>query len=326
MEAYASLSRQSVVASSSDLRGTGFAIAGSLALFIIGLTSLLLWRQRGNPILELERALNAGEFVPYYQPIVDIKTGKLRGAEVLARWRKPDGTVVLPGLFIPLFESSGLIIELTRTLMRKVCQELGPAFEARPHLKVGFNLAACHLVDEVIVKDVDRIFRRSPIRLSQVVLEITERQPIEDLTVTRRVIAALQGIGIRIAIDDVGTGHAGLSYVLKLGVDIIKIDKMFIDAVGTDRNSTTIIETLIDLADNMRMEIIAEGIENFEQVVHLRELGIRAAQGYVFAPPLPGSSFLQLVDATDPVATDKPSADITDADRYISPHKAAALG
>ena len=114
-------------------------------------------------------------------------------------------------------------------------------------------------------------------------------------------IAALQGLGVRVAIDDVGTGHSGLSYMLKLGVDIIKIDKMFVDAIGTDRNSTTIIETLIDLAHNMRMDIIAEGVETFEQVLHLRELGIRAAQGYVFAPPLPGVSFLQLVEAIAPL-------------------------
>ena len=94
---------------------------------------------------------------------------------------------------------------------------------------------------------------------------------------------------------------AGLSYMLKLGVDIIKIDKMFVDAIGTDRNSTTIVETLVDLAHNMRMDVVAEGVENFEQVMHLRELGIRSAQGYVFAPPLPGSAFLQLVEAIDPL-------------------------
>ena len=117
--------------------------------------------------------------------------------------------------------------------------------------------------------------------------EVTERQPIENLTETRRVIAALQGLGCKVAIDDVGTGHSGLSYMLKLGVDVIKIDKMFIDSLGTDRYSNTIIETLIDLAQNMRMDVVAEGVESFEQVVHLRELGIRAAQGYVFAPPLP---------------------------------------
>ena len=138
---------------------------------------------------------------------------------------------------------------------------------------------------------------------------MTERQPLENLTETRRVIAALQGLGVQVAIDDVGTGHSGLSYMLKLGVDIIKIDKMFIDSLGTDRNSNTIIETLIDLAQNMRMEIIAEGVESFEQVVHLRELGIRAAQGYVFSPPLPGSAFLQLVEAIDPLKSRRASAD-----------------
>ena len=136
------------------------------------------------------------------------------------------------------------------------------------------------------------IFEGSPVRLDQVVLEVTERQPLENLTETRRVVAALQGLGVSIAIDDVGTGHSGLSYMLKLGADLIKIDKIFIDAIGTDRNSTTIIETLIDLARNMRMDIVAEGVESFEQVVLLRDLGIQAAQGYVFAPPLPASSLL----------------------------------
>ena len=144
-------------------------------------------------------------------------------------------------------------------------------------------------------------FSGSLIKLSQVVLELTERDPIENFTATRQVIAALQGLGVRIAIDDVGTGHSGLSYMLKLGVDIIKIDKMFVDAIGTDRNSTTIVETLVDLAHNMRMDVVAEGVENFEQVMHLRELGIRSAQGYVFAPPLPGSAFLQLIEAIDPL-------------------------
>ena len=197
-----------------------------------------------------------------------------------------------------------MIIDLTRALMRRVCKEAGAEFARRPHLKVAFNLTARHFGNEDIVEDVRRIFNKSQIRLSQVVLEVTERQPLENLTETRRVIAALQGLGVRVAIDDVGTGHSGLSYMLKLGVDIIKIDKMFIDAIGTDRNSNTIIETLIDLAQNMRMEIIAEGVESFEQVVHLRELGVRAAQGYVFAPPLPGSAFLQLVEAIDPLKSD----------------------
>jgi sensor c-di-GMP phosphodiesterase-like protein len=204
-------------------------------------------------------------------------------------------------MFIPLAESSGLIIDITRALMRRVIQEAGAVLGQRPHLKIGFNLTAQHFANEEIVDDVRNIFsNKSPLRLSQIVLEVTERQPIENLTETRRIVAALQGLGVKVAIDDVGTGHSGLSYMLKLGVDIIKIDKMFIDAIGTDRNSNTIIETLIDLAQNMRMEVVAEGVESFEQVVHLRDIGIRAAQGFVFSPPLPTSAFLQLVETIDP--------------------------
>ncbi len=284
-----------------DLEWLGLFAKIAVALILLGFALLIPRRQINNPVAALERALEAGELIPYYQPIVDIRSGQLRGAEVLVRWRRPDGTLILPGAFIPLAESSGLILPMTRALMRHVCDEAGAAIGARPGLKITFNFAAQLFREESIVKEVRNIFAGTPIDLSQVVLELTERDPIENLTETRRVIAALQGIGVRIAIDDVGTGHSGLSYMLKLGVDIIKIDKMFVDAIGTDRNSTTIVETLIDLADNMRMDVVAEGVENFEQVIHLRELGIRSAQGYVFAPPLPGSAFLKLVETIDPL-------------------------
>ena len=135
--------------------------------------------------------------------------------------------------------------------------------------------------------------------MQQLVLEVTERAPLPDLDEARRVIASLQELGAKVAIDDVGTGHGGLSYLLKLGVDIIKIDKMFVDAIGTERYSQTIIETLVELARTMNMEVIAEGVERIEQVEYLRRKGVYEAQGYVFAPPLPVNSYLALVDAMD---------------------------
>ncbi|MFA6268099.1 MAG: EAL domain-containing protein [Pseudolabrys sp.] len=291
--------RDRVVTGESDLKWLGLFVTG-VAVALLGLfAALIANRSPHNPVADMERALAAGEFVPYYQPIVDITTGQLRGAEVLVRWKKADGSIALPGSFIPLAESSGLIRAMTYDLMRRVSEEAGPAIGLRPGLKIAFNFASKLFADDTIVKDVYGIFARSPIKMSQVVLEVTERDPIENFAVTRQIVAALQSLGVRIAIDDVGTGHSGLSYMLKLGVDIIKIDKMFVDAIGTDRNSTTIIETLVDLAHNMRMDVVAEGVENFEQVMHLREIGIRAAQGYVFAPPLPGSAFLKLVEAMD---------------------------
>jgi sensor c-di-GMP phosphodiesterase-like protein len=309
-----SMSRERLNAGYSDLRWLGLFATGAIIIILTVFSMLMPRRRPGDPVAELERALQAGEFVPYYQPIVDIRSGQLRGAEVLVRWRKPDGTLVYPGSFIPLAESSGLIRAMTRDLMKRVCLEAGSALSLRPALKVSFNFAGQLFSDDSIVKDVVKIFSGSPIRLSQVVLEVTERDPIENFTATRQTIAAFQGLGVRIAIDDVGTGHSGLSYMLKLGVDIIKIDKMFVDAIGTDRNSTTIVETLVDLAHNMRMDVVAEGVENFEQVMYLRELGVRSAQGYVFAPPLPGKSFLQLIEATDPLAAGaEPAIAIVDA-------------
>ena len=309
LQAVVSASSVSLAANQGDLRALGTIASGLIAIVILALAVLLPRRERDNPIDEIERAMKAGEFVPYFQPIVDIRSGRLRGAEVLIRWCKSDGTIVPPATFIPLAESSGLIIEMTRALMRRVCREAGAVLGARPHLKVGFNLTARHFANEEIVDDVRKIFKHSLLKLTQIVLEVTERQPLDNLTETRRVIAALQGLGVKVAIDDVGTGHSGLSYMLKLGVDIIKIDKLFIDSVGTDRHSNTIIETLIDLAQNMRMDVIAEGVESFEQVLQLRDLGIRAAQGFVFSPPLPCSAFLQLVETIDPLKAGAPAAD-----------------
>lgn len=282
-----------------EIRFLGTVVNGVIAVALLAIGILVPWRQRNNPVAELERALKAGEFIPYYQPIVDITTGRLRGCEVLMRWRKADGTVIPPASFIPLAESSGLILEMTRSLMRKVVEELSPVSETRPTLRVGFNLAAQHFSNDSIVEDVRRIFEHSPVRLTQIVLEVTERQQLDDLVQARHVIAALQDLGVKIAIDDIGAGHSGLSYILKLGVDVIKLDKMFVDALGSESSSTAIIETLVNLARNMDIEIIAEGVETFEQVIALRERGIQAVQGYVFAPPLPGTSFLRLLEATD---------------------------
>lgn len=292
--------RSGTIATYDDLRRIGMVMSGMIALAIL-VCALLIPKRRGNSkIFEIEAALVADEFVPYYQPIIDLNTGRLLGAEVLVRWRKPDGTVISPGAFIPLVESSGLVLDLTRSLMRRVCREAGAAIGSRPNMYISFNIAPRHFADAVILNDVGAIFEGSPIRLSQVVLELTERYEIENLSATRRVIAALQGLGCRISLDDVGTGHSGLSYILKLGVDIIKIDKLFVEAIKTEMQSQAIVKTLVDLASNLRMQIVAEGVEKPEQVIYLREHGISAAQGYIFAPPLPGSAFLSLVEAMDP--------------------------
>ena len=297
-----SMQRSGVVANYDDLRRIAIVITGGIALVILLFALLLAKREPPDSNAEMARAIRDDEFVPYYQPIVDLQSGRLLGAEVLVRWRAPDGTMIEPGAFVLLLESSGLVLEFTRKLMRRVRKELADAVGQRPHMAIAFNVAPRHFDDALILHDVATIFDGSGIRLSQLVLELTERHEVADLTNMRRTIAALQRVGCKVAIDDVGTGHSGLSYILKLGVDIIKMDKMFVEAIGSEGHSKAIIETLIDLAKNMRMEIIAEGVETFDQVTYLRERGIGAAQGYVFAPALPAGTFLQLLEAMDPIA------------------------
>jgi sensor c-di-GMP phosphodiesterase-like protein len=301
LAATVSLPREALQGEAERLKDQATAFAAVIFVAILALAVLLPRWRRKDPIIQFEQAIAADQFVPYYQPVVDIRTGRLRGAEVLVRWCKPDGTHALPSSFIPFAESSGLVVPLTGALMRRVRDEIGEVLSSRPDVKVSFNLAAPHFADDSIVAEVREIFQDSSISLRQVMLEVTERQPLQNLGAARRVIAGLQELGCAVAIDDVGTGHGGLSYILKLGADTIKIDKLFIDAIGSDHHSTTILETLVDLARSMRMDVVAEGVETFEQVLKLRDLGILAAQGHVFAPPLPGPSFLQLVEAIAPL-------------------------
>ena len=304
----AAMAQDAPFATYDDVRRIGMAVTGLLALIVLVAALIVPWRDRHSPFYDIERAIRAGEFVPYYQPIVDIKSGAIVGAEVLVRWRKRDGSLASPATFIPFLETTDLILDMTRSIMRKVSDEVGPLLEHRSNMYVAFNIAPRHLSGDVLIDDIGSIFVGGPISTSQIVLEVTERYEIEDLATTRNLIAALQGLGCRIAIDDVGTGHNGLSYILKLGVDIIKIDKMFVDAIRTEAHSQAIVETLVDLARNLRMQIIAEGVEHFEQVVYLRDHGISSAQGFVFSPPLPGSAFIQLIEAIDPVLPREPRA------------------
>ncbi|HXY89665.1 MAG TPA: EAL domain-containing protein [Xanthobacteraceae bacterium] len=279
-------------------------LIGRLGTILVTVFALIfVWasirRDRSNPVAELRRAIADGEIVPFYQPLVDIKSGRIHGAEVLARWRRSDGALVPPARFIPLAEESSLIYDMTRALMRRARDEMSALYGVRPEVKIGFNLFAGHFSNGRIVADVKEIFGGSPIAFDQIVLEVTERSPLADLAEARQVIAALQEIGCQVGIDDVGTGHGGLSYLLKLGVDLIKIDKMFVDALGSERYSQTIIETLAELARTMNIEVVAEGVETFEQVEYLRAKDIQVAQGYVFAPPLPGSSYAALLEAME---------------------------
>ena len=245
----------------------------------------------------LSRAIGNSEFTPYYQPIIDIRTGRLMGCEMLCRWTRPDGTVVAPDRFVEHAENSGHMFEITRQLMRKTVEEVGPLYADNPQLSMAVNLFAEHFLDRSIIDDMVEIYGDGPIGLDQIVFEVTERQPLTDLDTARKVIAEIRALGARVALDDVGTGHGGLAHLQTLGIDVLKIDKAFVDPLGYDRSATAIVESLIELASGLDIAVIAEGVETKEQIEDLRSLGVYAMQGYVFAPPLPANLYIQLAEA-----------------------------
>ena len=302
-----SMPRTGMVAGYDDLRRIGMVATGGIALVILFFAGLLTRRRASDAAAKIAKAIADNEFVPFYQPLVDLQSGKLLGAEVLVRWRRDEERFAEASSLFLTPESKGLALDFTRKLMSRVRDEIGEAIGRRPGIAIAFNVAPHHFDDALILNDVGTIFDKSKMELSQIVLELTERHEVADLAGMRRTIAALQRVGCRVAVDDVGTGHSGLAYLLKLGVDIIKIDRVFVESLESEGRSKAIIETLIDLAKNMRMEIVAEGVETFDQVTYLRERGIHAAQGNVFAPPLPAGTFLELLEAMNPVVGDASS-------------------
>lgn len=279
-----------------DLKVVAAIASAGFAILFVALGVWFSWRPESEAEDDFVQAIRKSEFVPYYQPVMDIETGRLRGCEVLMRWVRPDGTVISPGAFITFAETSGHVFEMTRQIMRKTREEVGDLYYRNPDFKLSVNLFAGHFLDRRIIEDLQEIYGGSNIAFQQLVMEVTERQPLADMETARKVIAEIQALGVRVALDDVGTGHGGFAYLQKLGIDIIKIDKMFIDSLGTDDNSTTIVDTMVELADNLGMGIIAEGVETMEQIERLRALGVSAAQGYLFSPPLPAKLFIELAE------------------------------
>lgn len=261
------------------------------------LTALHYVRRSRVPAFDLERAISRGQIKPYYQPVINLRTGELVGCEVLCRWEKTNGTVVPPGAFIDYAESSGLAIPMTLSLMQQVKFDLGELCRQMPDIKVSINLFEGHFRDGSIVEDVQAIFGGSPIAYRQLVFEITERRPLANSTVAISVIAGLHALGSKLAMDDAGTGHSNLAYLATLGVDVIKIDRVFVDMVKPDTTQVPVLDGLIAMAKDLNCEIVAEGVETEAQALYLRARGVLHAQGFIFAPALKVGAFKELAQA-----------------------------
>lgn len=254
-------------------------------------------RRSQIPAFDLERAIAHNEIKPYYQPVINLRTGKLAGCEVLCRWEKRNGQVVPPGAFIDYAEVTGLAIPMTLSLMQQVRADLSDLFADMPDAKISINLFEGHFRDTTIVDDVKAIFGDSAISYRQLVFEITERRPVGNSVQANAVIAGFHALGVRLAMDDVGTGHSNLAYMQTLGVDIIKIDRIFVDMVKPDTKQLPVLDGLIAMAHDLGTEVIAEGVETEAQALYLRAHGVTLAQGFLFAPALKVGAFRDLAMA-----------------------------
>lgn len=258
------------------------------------LLTLRYARRSRTPSFDLERAIGRNEIKPYYQPVINLRTGGLVGCEVLCRWEKPNGEIVPPGVFIDYAENSGMAIPMTLSLMQQVRYDLSDLSQKMPNMKISINLFEGHFRDVGIVDDVQAIFGNSPISFDQLVFEITERRPLENSLAVNSVISGLHALGSKIAMDDAGTGHSNLAYIATLGVDVIKIDRIFVDMIKEGTTQVPVLDGLIAMSKDLGCEIVAEGVETEAQAIYLRSRGVIQAQGYIFAPALKVGAFKEL--------------------------------
>jgi sensor c-di-GMP phosphodiesterase-like protein len=295
------------------INGLAILIGAMIMFFFVRLSV-----KKEPPSYSIEEGIKKREFIPYYQPVIDIQTGRLAGCEVLVRWRKPDGSILSPGSFIDTAEATGLAMPMTTLLIEQVEEDLSEAYAAHPQLKAGINLFNRHFDDLGIVGDIERIFGNSGVRFNQLMFEVTERQPLDNLDRARAIIARIQALGSKVALDDAGTGHGGFAYLQKLGMDVIKIDKLFVDSIEPGVEMVPIVDSLTNMAMGMGMTVVAEGVETEPQLDYLRSIGVHQAQGYLFAPALPAKAYLELIDAIGGMAgkDDKVSGDAQGPEDY----------
>jgi diguanylate cyclase (GGDEF)-like protein len=244
--------------------------------------------QRISLRADLEEAITAKQFILQYQPIIGIEDGSLHGVEALVRWQHPVRGVIPPGEFIGLAEETGLIVPLGQWVLDEACRQLA---EWRSHypgarsLSMSVNVSGVQLQHPAFVDQLRRAVTDNRIPAGSLVLEMTE-SVLNDTDSSVRVLETLKAIGVRIAIDDFGTGYSSLSYVGRFPIDILKIDRSFVAALGGTSKEAALTSTIVDLAENLDLQTVAEGIEDSVQLGALRAMGCRMGQGFFFARPL----------------------------------------
>jgi EAL domain-containing protein (putative c-di-GMP-specific phosphodiesterase class I) len=239
---------------------------------------------------DLQRAVDNGEFTLHFQPVIELATGRIEGLEALVRWQHPTRGLIPPLDFIPLAEETGLIVSLGRWVLQEACtqaRQLQERYEMDPPLQMAVNLSARQLQRPEIVGEIAETLMETQLDPSSLVLEITESVMMQDMELSIQRLAELKELGVQLAVDDFGTGYSSLNYIRRFPVDILKVDKSFVDGVNEGGEESALTAAIIELAGILRLRPVAEGIERADQLEKLLDMRCDLGQGYYFAKPLP---------------------------------------
>ena len=244
---------------------------------------------------ELRHALGGGQLALYYQPKVSLRSGRIVGAEALIRWCHPEKGMISPGVFIPLAEESGLILDIGNWVLEEACRQIGAwgrAGVAMPPIAV--NLSArqfdAHLPERLVA-----VLDRHGVRPDQVMLEITESLLVRGAENVIAIMNELVAIGMSLALDDFGTGYSSLAYLKRFPINTLKIDRSFVIGLPHEENDCAIARAIVTMAQQLRQEIVAEGVETVEQMHFLRDLGCDQLQGFLFSPAVTADDFERML-------------------------------
>jgi EAL domain-containing protein (putative c-di-GMP-specific phosphodiesterase class I) len=258
---------------------------------------------------DLQRAVDNSEFVLHYQPVIELQSGAIEGFEALLRWQHPQRGMVPPLDFIPLAEETGLIVPIGKWVLSEAAmraRELQARFPSTPPLHMAVNLSARQLQRPELVHDVAEILMETGLDPRNLVLEITESVMMEDMELSIQRLAELKELGVRLAVDDFGTGYSSLNYIRRFPVDILKVDKSFVDGVNEGGEESALTAAIIELAAILKLRPVAEGIERADQLERLLDLKCDLGQGFYFAKPLPLDAVDELLSARTQLAEREP--------------------
>jgi diguanylate cyclase (GGDEF)-like protein/PAS domain S-box-containing protein len=248
---------------------------------------------------DLQRAIEHQEYQLHYQPVIELGSGRISGVEALIRWFHPVRGLVPPLEFIPLAEETGLIVEIGRWVLLEACRtavDLQERFPADPPLHMAVNLSARQIARPEVVGEVREILLDTGLDPHSLILEITESVMMQDMELSIERLGELKGLGVQLAVDDFGTGYSSLNYIRRFPVDILKVDKSFVDGVNDGGEASALTEAVIKLAGILNLRPVAEGIERADQLQRLLELRCDLGQGFYFSKPLPSEDLALLLD------------------------------